>query len=144
MPLSTTRQYLPPVLHRYTDVTEKLTRLDPVTSSATKDPLYATTGPEIWKVTGARKYLNEQNRTLIWLVKKPNLILIPRLIKTGANFLIVSCSLNAIITGGKDVDIDAKNERSFVANSFAGRFWTIMFASIIYQNYFLTLIIIVD
>ncbi|KAG2247222.1 hypothetical protein Bca52824_086850 [Brassica carinata] len=45
---------------------------------------------------------------------------------------------------GKDVDIDAKNERSFVANSFAGRFWTITFASIIYQKYFLILIIIVD
>ena len=29
-------KYLPPVLHRYTDVAEKLTRLDPVTSSATK------------------------------------------------------------------------------------------------------------
>ncbi|WZZ31479.1 hypothetical protein YC2023_014880 [Brassica napus] len=29
-------KYLPPVFHRYTDVTKKLTRLDPVTSSATK------------------------------------------------------------------------------------------------------------
>ncbi|KAF3582741.1 hypothetical protein DY000_02034120 [Brassica cretica] len=56
---------MPPVLQRYTDVTEKLTRLDPVMLSATKDPLYASTGPGIWKVTGARKYLNEHNRTLI-------------------------------------------------------------------------------
>ncbi|WZZ53996.1 hypothetical protein YC2023_054103 [Brassica napus] len=29
-------KYLPPVLQRYTDVTEKLTRLDPVMLSATK------------------------------------------------------------------------------------------------------------
>lgn len=28
-----------------------------------------------------------------------------------SEFFIVSCSLNSIITGGKDVDIDAKNER---------------------------------
>ncbi|KAL0794335.1 hypothetical protein Bca101_065712 [Brassica carinata] len=46
-----------------------------------------------------------------YLVKEPNLIFILRLIKTGANFRIVSCSLNAIITGGKDVEIDAKNKR---------------------------------
>ncbi|WZZ27919.1 hypothetical protein YC2023_011320 [Brassica napus] len=33
-------------------------------------PLYVTTGPGIWKVTGARKYLNEQNQTLMLKVPK--------------------------------------------------------------------------
>ncbi|CAN6837127.1 unnamed protein product [Brassica oleracea] len=55
--------------------------------------------------------VKKKRQLLPYAAWKPNLILIPRLFKTGANFLIVSCSLNAIITGGKDVDIDAKNKR---------------------------------